>query len=81
MTLDALHDPRRNAVTVVRLVLALSVIVWHAVPLGGFTYHLQNLSLLQWFSRESPSSAFDGWYSYPDPTQITTPSVDCPPAP
>ena len=51
------------------------------VPLGGFTYHLQNLSLLQWFSRESPSSAFDGWYSYPDPTQITTPSVDCPPAP
>ena len=37
MTLDALHDPRRNAVTVVRLVLALSVIVWHAVPLGGFT--------------------------------------------
>jgi hypothetical protein len=51
------------------------------VRLNKFTYHLQNLSFLQWFSRESPSSAYKGWYSYPDPTQITTPSVDCPPVP
>lgn len=48
------------------------------VRLNGFTYHLQDLAVLQWFSRESPSSAFNGWYSFPDPTQLTSPSVDCP---
>ncbi len=49
------------------------------VRLNGYTYHLQNLSTLQWFSREVPSSAFKGIYSFPDTTQITTPSAPCPP--
>ena len=48
------------------------------VTISGYTYHLQDLALLQWFSRETPSSAYQGWYAFPDPTQLTTPSVDCP---
>jgi hypothetical protein len=48
------------------------------VRLGGFTYHLQDMALLPWFSRETPSTAFKGWYAFPDPTQLTSPSVDCP---
>lgn len=49
------------------------------VRLNGYTYHLQNLSTLQWFSREVPSSAFRGIYSFPDTTQVTSPSAPCPP--
>jgi hypothetical protein len=49
-----------------------------AVHINNFTYHLQDLALLQWFSREVPSSALNGWYAFPDPTQLTSPSVDCP---
>jgi hypothetical protein len=48
------------------------------VRINGFTYHLQDLALLQWFSRETPSSALNGWYAFPDPKQLTSPSVDCP---
>jgi hypothetical protein len=48
------------------------------VPLHGFTYHLQDIALLQWFTRESPSSAYHGWYDFPSTTQLTSPSVDCP---
>jgi hypothetical protein len=40
----------------------------------GFTYHPQNEALLQWFEFESPSSALDGAYSYPDITTLTAPS-------
>ena len=29
------------------------------VRINGFTYHLQDLALLQWFSREVPSSALN----------------------
>jgi len=49
------------------------------IRLDGFTYHLQDVALLPWFARQSPSPAFHGWYAFPDPTQLTTPSVDCPP--
>jgi len=49
--------------------------------LNGYTYHLQDLALLQWFTRETPSSAYHGWYDFPDTTQLTSPSVDCPAAP
>jgi hypothetical protein len=49
------------------------------VPLHGYTYHLQDLALLQWFSRETPSSAYHGWYAFPDPTQLPSPSVPCQP--
>ncbi|MFN8158338.1 MAG: hypothetical protein U0R68_13050 [Candidatus Nanopelagicales bacterium] len=48
------------------------------VPLHGFTYHFQDIALLQWFSRETPSSAYHGWYDFPSTTQLTSPSVDCP---
>jgi hypothetical protein len=37
-----------------------------------FTYHPQNEALLQWFEFESPSSALNGAYSYPDITTLTT---------
>jgi hypothetical protein len=49
-----------------------------AVRLNGYTYHLQDLALLPWFTRQSPSPAYKGWYAFPDPTQLTSPSVDCP---
>lgn len=48
-----------------------------AVTLKGVTYHLQQLALLQWFTDERPSSAFGGWYSFPDPTSLTEPAVYC----
>lgn len=39
---------------------------------NGFTYHPQNEALLQWFEFQSPSSALNGAYSYPDITTLTT---------
>ena len=33
---------------------------------NGTTYHPQNEALLQWFEFQSPSSAIDGAYSYPN---------------
>jgi hypothetical protein len=47
------------------------------VTLHGFTYHPQTEALLQWFTREVPSSAFGGAYSYPDTTALTSPSQPC----
>jgi len=38
---------------------------------GPFTYHPQNEALLQWFEFQSPSSAINGAYSYPDITTLT----------
>lgn len=38
---------------------------------NGFTYHPQNEALLPWFEFQSPSSALDGAYSYPDITTLT----------
>jgi hypothetical protein len=38
---------------------------------NGFTYHPQNEALLQWFEFQSPSSALNGAYSYPDETTLT----------
>lgn len=38
---------------------------------NGVTYHPQNEALLQWFEFESPSSAINGAYSYPDITTLT----------
>ncbi len=48
------------------------------VPIDGVDYHLQQIVLLQWFTGEVPSSAFGGWYTFPDPTSITQPFVPCP---
>jgi len=48
------------------------------ITLNGFNYHPQTLSLLQWFEGISPSDAFNGDYSYPDPTRLTAPFTPCP---
>jgi hypothetical protein len=46
----------------------------NTIHLGGVAYHVQNEALLQWFAGQTPSSAINGAYSYPDPV-LTTPSV------
>ena len=38
----------------------------------GMTYHPQNVALLQWFEFQSPSTAFQGAYSYPNTETLTT---------
>jgi hypothetical protein len=38
---------------------------------NGFTYHPQNEALLQWFEFQSPSTAINEAYSYPDITTLT----------
>jgi hypothetical protein len=52
----------------------------YPVTIRGHVYHTQNETLVPWFSREVPSSAFHGAYSYPDTTVLTAPSDPCPPA-
>ena len=47
------------------------------VALNGFTYHPQTQALLQWFTRETPSSALDHAYSFPDTSALKTPSQAC----
>lgn len=49
------------------------------VTVDGKTFHPQNEALLQWFSREKPSSAIAGAYSYPDTSILTSPSQACSP--
>jgi hypothetical protein len=41
------------------------------ITLNGMTYHPQNEALLPWFEFESPSSAIDGAYSYPNEQTLT----------
>jgi hypothetical protein len=43
-----------------------------AISLNGSTYHVQNEALLQWFAGQTPSSAIQGAYSYPDTNVLTT---------
>jgi len=47
------------------------------VPIDGVNYHLQQLVLYQWFTDEVPSSAQNGWYTYPNPSSLTVPAVYC----
>ncbi len=47
------------------------------VTLHGYTYHPQTEALLQWFTREDPSGAFKGAYSYPDTSVLTGVAQDC----
>jgi len=49
------------------------------IRLNGFTYHFQDLVMLPWFTGEVPSSAQNGWYDFPDTTQISAPFVPCAP--
>ena len=48
------------------------------VVIGGHTYHTQNETMLAWFSRQSPSTAFNHGYSYPATDVLTTFSDPCP---
>jgi hypothetical protein len=38
----------------------------YPIKMNGMTYHPQNVALLPWFEFQSPSTAIDGAYSYPD---------------
>jgi hypothetical protein len=33
------------------------------VPLGGYTYHVQELAFVSWFYHQNPSTGVNGWYS------------------
>jgi hypothetical protein len=43
----------------------------YPITMNGMTYHPQNVVLVPWFKRESPSSALHNAYSYPDESVIT----------
>ena len=49
----------------------------YPVLFDGYTYHPQNIALLPWFSREKPSKAIDGAYSFPNESLLTSPSQPC----
>lgn len=50
------------------------------VPLNGYTYHPQTQDILQFFTRESPSSALGQAYIFPnDPTVPNVPAGACTP--
>ena len=57
--------------------LETSVHASFPVTIDGFVYHPQNQAMLQWFTRETPSSAIDGAYSYPNESLLTAPSQPC----
>lgn len=47
------------------------------VTIDQTTFHPQSVALLQWFTREKPSGAVDGVYSFPDGKLLTEPSQGC----
>jgi hypothetical protein len=47
----------------------------YPIALKGVTYHVQNEALLQWFAGQTPSSAIDRAYSYPNKNVLTSASV------
>jgi len=56
-------------------------LVGNAVPvtLNGYTYHPQTQDILQFFTRETPSSALGGLYIFPnDPNVPNAPAPACP---
>jgi hypothetical protein len=48
------------------------------LDVNGFSYHIANQALAPWFSRDVPSTAIHGTYSFPDETALTGPSAACP---
>ena len=42
-----------------------------------FTYHPQNIPLVQWFEMGATSNAIDGAFSYPDNTALIAPATPC----
>jgi hypothetical protein len=49
------------------------------ITLHNHVYHTQNETMISWFSRDVPSKAFNGGYSYPDTTVLSSPSMPCSP--
>lgn len=49
----------------------------YPVEIEGFTYHPQSEVMMQWFQRNSTSDAFEGAFSFPDQTLVTSPSQAC----
>jgi len=48
------------------------------ITLHNHVYHTQNETMVSWFSRDDvPSTAFQGAYSYPDTTVLTTHASPC----
>jgi hypothetical protein len=47
-------------------------------PGFNFTYHPQNIPLLQWFEMGTTSSAIDGAFSFPDETVLPHSALPCP---
>ena len=47
------------------------------VSIDGFSYHPHNQVMLQWFQRGSTSDAYEGAFSFPDTTLVTSPSQPC----
>ena len=47
------------------------------ITIKGVGYHLQQLVMLPWFADERPSSAENGWYTFPAPESLTVPAVYC----
>ena len=58
--------------------LALMPNAGYPVLIDGFTYHPQNQVMMQWFQRGAASDAFEGAFSFPDPSLMTAPSQACP---
>jgi len=58
--------------------LALMPNAGYPVLIDGFTYHPQNQVLMQWFQHGTASDAFEGAFSFPDQSIMTTPSQACP---
>jgi hypothetical protein len=46
------------------------------VTLNGFTYHPEDLVFLPWFSRKSPSSSVNGWFTFLN--TFSSPAAACP---
>jgi hypothetical protein len=79
--LDGVHDvtpwwlsPNGNCQDILEVGDVIEGLPHQVFPIkmpNGFTYHPQNEALLQWFEFESPSSALNGAYSYPDITTLT----------
>jgi hypothetical protein len=44
----------------------------------NFTYHPQNIPLLQWFEMGATSNAIDGAFSFPDETVLPHSAIPCP---
>ena len=50
----------------------------YPITLHNHLYHTQNEVTVQWFSRDNvPSTAFQGAYSFPDTTVLTTHASPC----